>query len=400
MTYGDGTTVWQEKKTGKWACEFRYRLPNGKLRRIQRRHASKREAQEGARQLRLENENSYKPDRPITVDVLIEKYCAYKLNEIRAHTVANSKYLLLKYVEPYFKGRLVHKLTTSDVMSLMVSLREQGLRTSSINTVKGRLSGMLSFALQIDLVKENVALRVKNFRAMATETTLKQEPWSLEEAKSALLAFSNSPIDLFIHVSVTLGLRKGETLALKWGDVDFAKGEIFVHKSRGERRLIDEHGKVVTRVVEHETKTKSSVRKLGIPALLALAFMREKKRLEQRGLSALPDQYIILGEQGFPLSYAVLTRSYNKVCRDFEIRRIRIHDHRHTAIIISIESGALIDGASQGAGHSSLDITKRLYAPYVASLADRYSTAMGEAFGVEAMEPDPLGALTGGGANV
>ena len=56
-----------------------------------------------------------------------------------------------------------------------------------------------------------------------------------------------------------------------------------------------------------------------------------------------------------------------------QLRRIRIHDIRHTALLLAIETGIPIEAVSQGAGHSRLDTTKSIYAPYSQTLADTFS---------------------------
>lgn len=397
-----GISIWQVGKTGLWACEFRYRLPSTKLRKVQRTNfATKREAAATAQRLAVEHATNYQPNRVSDVASLIDAFVDYKMNIIKPHTVASYKQNLDCYVRPYLGRRLVHKLTTADLVELMTHLRQQGKSTSTINTVRSRLSSLLSYAVQMDLVRENVAARSIRFRSTEGERSQVQEPWSLEEAKHCLNVFSKSPLDLFVHLSVTLGLRKGEVLALKWGDVDFEKGEIYVTRSRGERRMLNKDGVIVTRSVEHDPKTKASSRVLGIPPQLLLAFMREKERLASQGRQPTNCEYLALGSKGEPLSQSSLTRIYNRICAENGLRRIRIHDHRHTAIVLSIECGALIEEASQGAGHSSTEVTKRIYAPYVRKLADGFSSAMTRAFPLETeLTPAQQGASSGGGVNV
>ena len=399
---GQGTSVWKVKKTGLWACEYRYRLPNMKLKKIQKTNfSSKREATAAVQKLAIDHATNYSPNTISDVSSLIDSYISYKLNEIKPHTVASYKQLLDCYVRPHLGSRLVHKLATADVMDLMKALRSQGKSTSTINTVRSRISSMLAYAVQLDMAKENVASRIGSFRRLDGESTQVQEPWTLEEAKRSLLVFSTSSIDLFVHLCLTLGLRKGEALALRWRDVNFDAGEICITRSRGERRVLDADGTVRTRSIEHDPKTRSSNRVLGIPPQLLLAFLREKDRLKEKGRVADDANHLVLGVSGAPLSQSSLNRIYNRVCEENSIRRIRIHDHRHTAIVLSIECGALVEEASQGAGHSSAEITKRIYAPYVRTLADGFSSAMSRAFPFSSDSgTGDRGAFMGGGVNV
>lgn len=401
MTYGDKTSVFLNKKSGRWVAEYRLGLPGGKVKRIQRRFDTRDEAIEGAHQLKVQHPQGKALRDSLKVGDLIDSYLRHQLNVVRPHTVANYKQLLDLYVRPVWGGRRVDTISTADLIDLLDSLRFRGLRASTINTVKARVSGLFSYAMRIEVVSRNIASGVSAYRRLENETTLVKEPWSISEAKEALMAFVDSEIDLYVHISVTLGLRMGEILALRWGDVDFEKGTISVTKSRGERRVFSPSGELGFRTIEHETKTRSAIRALGIPPLLLLAFMREMNRLEKKGRSPLSQQHLVIGpKKNLPLSYSTLNRVYNRICAEKGLRRIRLYDHRHTAIVASLNSGASYEIASQGAGHSAMDITRRVYAPYVQRLADGYSSALATAFDLDAVSPNAEGVQSGGGVNV
>jgi integrase len=401
VTYGDRTSVFLNKKTGRWVAEYRLRLPGGNIKRIQRRFNTRDEAIEGAHQLKAQYPQGKAFRDSVRVGDLIDSYLRHQLNVVRPHTAANYKQLLDLYVRPVWGGRCVDSISTADLIDLLDSLRFRGLRASTINTVKARVSGLFSYAMRIEVVSRNIASGVSAYRKLENETTLKKEPWSISEAKEALMAFVDSEIDLYVHISVTLGLRMGEIRALRWGDVDFEKGTISVTKSRGERRVFSPSGELGLRTIEHETKTRSAIRALGIPPLLLLAFMRELHRLEKKGRSPLSQQHLIIGpKKNLPISQATLNRVYNRVCAEMGLRRIRLYDHRHTAIVAALNSGASYEIASQGAGHSAMDITRRVYAPYVQRLADGYSSALSTAFDLDAVSSTAQGVQSGGGVNV
>lgn len=76
--------------------------------------------------------------------------------------------------------------------------------------------------------------------------------------------------------------------------------------------------------------------------------------------------------------------NYSKRFQDFlrsqSVRRIRIHDIRHTAAMIGLESGVRIEAVSQALGHTRIDVTKSIYAPYVQALADEFTSGLATAF--------------------
>ena len=58
------------------------------------------------------------------------------------------------------------------------------------------------------------------------------------------------------------------------------------------------------------------------------------------------------------------------------LRRIRIHDLRHTAIVQALEGGARLEEASQGAGHASTEVTQKIYAVYVQRFASGFTSVL------------------------
>ncbi len=68
-----------------------------------------------------------------------------------------------------------------------------------------------------------------------------------------------------------------------------------------------------------------------------------------------------------------LRRTFNRVLESNGVRRIRIHDIRHTTIVFALEAGTPIESVSQAAGHTRIDTTKSIYAPHVQKLSDRFA---------------------------
>ena len=73
------------------------------------------------------------------------------------------------------------------------------------------------------------------------------------------------------------------------------------------------------------------------------------------------------------MSPSYLTRAFNRRLKASGVRRIRIHDLRHTVAHLALEAGVLLEEISQGFGHTGVEITKRTYAPAVQALSDRFA---------------------------
>ena len=125
-------------------------------------------------------------------------------------------------------------------------------------------------------------------------------------------------------------------------------------------------------------KTDASRRKLRLTPLLSLSLMRHRELLLSQGNPVGQDDYVVLGVNGYPMNESTLYKLYNSICFESGLRRIRIHDHRHTAAVIALSQKVDPIVASYGLGHASFEITKRIYAQTVPLLSAEFSERIGD----------------------
>ena len=369
--YGDGITLWKENK--RWACQLTLRDRSGQVKKYQRRRSTRSEAIEAIQDLKTQLFSASAKSSE-TLAGLLDEYISYKLRTVRINTAADYKHILSLYVLPRLGERTFDSVTAKDIIDLMGELSDRGLSSATVNTVRLRLSTYFEYAVMTDVAQTNPCKKVKSLRK--ERGRLVKDPWELEEVRKVLALSKGTDLELFIHLALFLGLRKGELLALKWSDVNLDEGWIQINKSRGSRRVLDEKGKLVTRNIENEPKTFSGFRRLPLASPLLLALMSERSLRDSLQQSCGPGDYLLRGQKGGPLATSTLYRRYNRFIQDNDLRRIRIHDNRHTAIVQSLEAGSRLEETSQGAGHSSVDITKRIYAPYVPALSKGFADAL------------------------
>jgi integrase len=382
--YGDGVSTWIDPKTKKIVVQVRITRPGQKPLKIQRRASSKREVQRIVQEIRLANQKQLRTVSNPTLTLVLAKYQDQKAYEVTPGTLANYMHLLGLYVVPKFGDRKVQSLEVSELTDFLAALRKQGLMANSVNTVRARFLDLLKFAVAHGYISRNPMADVKPHKKLDHLDTKVQKPWTRDEAKAAVLAFRNSCLDLFVTIAVTTGMRKGEILALKWSDIhpalDQSGGEeIRVNRSRGSKRQLKDDGGFSTNVVEGSTKTPASNRMLEINPHIKGALDRLTAKLTAEGKTPDDDQHLVLGVKGGPISDSTLYRTYNRVCDKAGLRRIRVHDCRHTAAVLGLEMGALLVEVSQGLGHSGVEITKRTYAPIVPGLTKRFTHKVSDA---------------------
>lgn len=138
----------------------------------------------------------------------------------------------------------------------------------------------------------------------------------------------------FFTISYFCGLRKGETLGLLWQDIDFDNNEIDINKSW------DSRNHIMT-----SPKTKNSYRKIVLPKRATEAFLALKEYYCVKNSDQ--DKFVFGYYKPIAISAIdVANRKYSEIAG---LKRIRIHDFRHSHV------SALINK-----GFSPFDIAKRL----------------------------------------
>jgi integrase len=207
----------------------------------------------------------------------------------------------------------------------------------------------------------------------------------------ALSAAQGTEFDLFLNIALTLGLRRGEILGLRWTDIDINAGTISVRQTLKEEKRFTASGRANVTLVTDKPKTRASERtlKIGLNALSAIQRHREYVDGLRRvaGHAWTDSQWVFVSVTGTPLHPSNVNHRFTRFCRDAQLRHIRIHDLRHTSAVLGLEAGVRLEAVSQALGHTRVDVTKSIYAPYVQVLADEFTTALDDSLN-EAMLRD------------
>lgn len=384
----EGISVWaySTKSLQKWAFEVRHPISGLKVQR--RGFAKSQDAMRAAKELRLELFQKRRTQNSrMRVSQLAEEYLSSLEGSIKAHTHANYKYILDTYFLPSFRNVPIEEVSEPQLTQLLRNLSSKGLFPGSVNTVRIRIIGLFSYAVRRRLLHFNPAKETRPATAAADDRTAVKAPLSASEARELIDTAKGSQLDNFVSLCLGLGLRKGEALGLRKSDVDLEKGLIYIRRSRGQRRYLDGDGSLHCHEEDGDTKTSSSLRALPISTIVLEALLRS-------GIFAdsSEDSYLVTSTSGLPISLSVLHRRYKELFELSGIRYVRIHDLRHSAAQLAMESKVPLEAVSQALGHSTIEITKRIYAPKVQVLNEIFSSSLSAS-----LSPETL--VGGGGAN-
>ena len=156
-------------------------------------------------------------------------------------------------------------------------------------------------------------------------------------------------------VAATTGMRRSELAGAAREDLDLVNGTL---------RVADTRVVVGGRTVDSDGKTDSGVRTLSLdPATIEL--LRQYLNLLVGEQEAFGAQYrddrskLMRFEDGRPVHADTITRRFNRLVDRAGVRRIRLHDVRHTYATLLLDIGIEPKVVSDRMGHSNMSVTSR-----------------------------------------
>ncbi len=169
----------------------------------------------------------------------------------------------------------------------------------------------------------------------------------------------NPDIKLILNLALLSGIRRGEMAGLKWKNVNFDEGYIYICESR----VVVEGGKEYTK----KPKTQAGIRKIYIPERLVNVLEEYHKRyLENKlkyGKQFKDKGYVLSKPDGEKFSPQGITNNFLRFFQrhNDEIRYLKFHGLRHTYASILIEQGENPKTVQHNLGHSDVSLTLQIY---------------------------------------
>ena len=352
----------KEKKTGTWSAQVCYMDWQGKRQRKHKRgFATKREALTWERDFMLKKSDD--------LDMAFSQFCSVyeedRRPRLKQSTWETKRNIINTKIIPYFGDRPMCEIDAKTIIrwqNMMIeSCDNKGKKYSQtyLKTVHNQLTAIFTHATKFYGLKANPASKAGS---MGKKNADEMKFWTREEYARFADSVINDPRMYYpFEVLYWCGLRLGELLALTYSDLDFEKQTITVNKSLQRIGGND----VIT-----DPKTPKSKRVIAMPDNLCS---------ELKQFIAL--QYRIKPEDRmFHISKSNLNLHIKKHADLAGLKRIRVHDLRHSHISLLIELGFSPVAIAARAGHESIEITLRyahLFPTQQQDMAAKLSLQMG-----------------------
>jgi integrase len=305
------------------------------------------------------------PDMTMTVAVLLERW----YEDVLRHQVAESAALgymsvARHHIMPTLGRKKLAALTTSEIDRLLSSKIDSGLAVSTVRRIRSVLAQAIDQGIRWGVVNRNVATLSRAPRAQRVEgRTL-----TPEQAHRFLSELEGHRNEALYALMLSVGLRRGEALGLRWDDLNERTGVLQVR-----RQLKRE----TTGLVVADTKTARSRRAINLPRpmLKMLKAHRAKQASERLALGEawIDSGFIFTTSFGSPLDPRNLLREFKTVCERAGLGNWHLHELRHSAASLMLAMGVPLQVVSEVLGHASIRMTADVYGHILAP--DRQAAA-------------------------
>ena len=237
---------------------------------------------------------------------------------------------------------------------------KQGRSPQTIANIRTVLRSALAQALKWGLVARNSAALVTPPRI----TRKRIEPLDPKSARELLKVARGSKFEPIYVTTLTLGLRRGEVLGVRWSDVDLEKRTL--HISQSLQRLLTGSDVKGKKSALQTTKTDGSRRSIALPDSVIRALKaRRVKQAEERlaaGAEWKDCGLVFTTATGRAVEPKVLHREYKSLLKKAELpTTLRFHDLRHSAASLLLAEGVHPRAIMELLGHSSITVTMNVY---------------------------------------
>ncbi|MFR0353563.1 tyrosine-type recombinase/integrase [Streptomyces sediminimaris] len=292
------------------------------------------------------------PGKPWTV----EKWLWHWVENIAKPVVSENTYAgyevaVRVHLVPGVGKHRIDRLEPEHLESLYRRMQRNGSKPATAHQAHRTIRTALGEAVRRGHAAKNAAALAKPPRVEEEEAEV--EPYSLEEVQRLLIEVNKRRNSARWMLALALGLRQGETLGLRWSDVDLDNEYLKLRRNRLRPKY--RHGcpeaspcgraaagycpnRVQVRRETKNTKSRAGRRAVPLPGPLVV-MLRQHAEVQERERKAagslwVESDYVFTKPLGGPLSPNTDYHDWKRLLEDAGVRDARLHDARHTAATV------------------------------------------------------------------
>lgn len=355
----------RKTKSGKWTVDVSngfHPVTQKRIRIIRKGLKSKKEALELEQHIRVVELKEKQFDFVVTTDMLFQLLEEDDLkNGRKISYTSTQRNNYERHIKPYFKDTNLNKLSYEHIFEFREHLKTKSKKQNSnstlspntVNKIMILLKKIFDTGVRKSLIDKNP---VDNLRKLPiSKPTISF--WSVEEFKEFRKLITNDEIsyDLFFTIAFFTGMRMGEILALNWYDVNLITSTIHITKTA-----------YFVNNVNHinSTKTRAGTRLITINNKLTemLTDWKEKQEDLLKEFTKDTESLQIIQSTPIAITKNMVDKKFKQILsRNNNLKKIRIHDLRHSHASLLINQGEDYLVVKERLGHASITTTIDTY---------------------------------------
>lgn len=328
--------VYKNEKRKTYYCTFYYTDWTGK-RKKKKKEGFKKESE--AKKFERDFLTKQQNNSDMSFGTLVSLYMEDAKTRVRSTTLENKKYLINLKILPYFKKMNVNDITPNHIRKWQNALKKKGYSETYLKSINNQIAAIFNFAIKYYNLSSSPALKAGS---MGKKNAESMKFWTVKEFKQ-FIKYDDKPIsNLAFKVLFWTGMRSGELMALSWKDIDLDNKIIDINKT---------YAKLNGKDIINEPKTPKSKRKIAISSHLCEDIKKYKSKLYS----------VNKNDRVFNFMKTFLSYEMKRVCKKSGVKRIRVHDLRHSHASLLIELGFSPLLISERLGHEKVQTTLDTY---------------------------------------
>jgi integrase len=331
--------VYKNEKAGSWFCKFYFTDWTGTRKQKKKEgFQTKREAQEFEREFL----NKAHASCDMTFGSLVQLYMEDSKTRLKPTTYSNKEFIINTKLLPFFKDMPINTITPATIRKWQNELLSDPRKYSQtyLKTVNNQASAVFNYAVKYYRL-ENNPCRLAG--TMGKKNADEMEIWTVDEFNRFIKAVEDKPTSKVIfNLLFWTGMRSGEMLALTVEDFDFQANTVSISKNYARHNRED---------LILPPKTPKSKRVITLPP-----FLSQMVRAYSTSIYANDPSGRLFGQTKHYLLHEMI-----RGCKKSGVKRIRIHDLRHSHASFLIEKGFSPLLIADRLGHENIETTLQTY---------------------------------------
>ena len=315
-----------------------------------------------------------------TVGALLNEWLEHAAPSFSPKTVATCRGYIDNPIIPAIGSISAGKLTANELDRFYRHLLEVGASNgpyapATIRRVHGIIRRAMTQGVRWGWISRNPAIDASPPRVPLHDI---QPPSPNEVVRLFRLAQESDPdLATFIVLAASSGARRGELIALRWADVDFARGTLSI-----ERGIVLVDGQLI----EQGTKTHQS-RRITLDAATLETLKLHRTRMEESAalvgatISSTSFMFSEAIDGSIPWRPDSTTRAFRSLCKKAGVEGVRLHDLRHYVATRLLSAGIDVRTVAGRLGHRNPSTTLNVYSHFVPESDQEAAKALGQIFG-------------------